>query len=249
MDYISVNFFSQSLKMKTTFNVCLPSKITRELSPIILLHGMGDDENSWLQNSLLPQYLAKKQLALIMPRADLSYYQDTPFGNNYFNYVSMELLQKCRQLFPLQKDRQYTYIAGISMGGYGALKVALNHPDSFAKCYALSPNVDLLKSWRTHPDRDAWFSALFDSPELFSRSSNDLFSLVSHWDDAAPKPAIYIACGQADPFYDDCLRFYKNFKKQHFPGSQDISSPQGHNWIFWNEQLKKVFEDAASLSL
>lgn len=134
------NFYSKYLGYDTQVNVILPENRDPYLfdedrdyyfQAIYLLHGLGDDCNGWMRKSSIERYALEHQLAVIMPSGEDSFYLDTATGKNYFSYMTKELPKKMGKLFPISDKPEDTFLAGLSMGGYGALKIGLTFPEKF----------------------------------------------------------------------------------------------------------------------
>lgn len=229
--------------MKSTVNIILPDHIQSTLSTLLLLHGMGDDENSWMDNTSLSRYLLNRQLAVIMPRVDLSYYANLRSGEKYFDYVSDELLQKASEWFPLKKDVEHRFVAGLSMGGYGALKLVLNEPKKFSRGYALSAVTDLLDRWNQEPKRDDWYANLFGSKTDLKGSTSDLISIVKQWPVDKKKPHIWQSCGTADAFFQQNATFHQLLTEKKFQSDFIPVDQETHRWEFWDKQIVRVIGD------
>ncbi|WP_125767624.1 alpha/beta hydrolase [Lapidilactobacillus wuchangensis] len=236
-----LEFFAESLGMRTRVNVVLPEHPAEDLSVLLLLHGLSDDENVWLEQTKLAAYASNKQVAIIMPRVDRSYYTNEVNGSHYFDYLT-ELLQRCRQWFNLTIKPSRTFVAGVSMGGFGALKVALNQPEEFSKAYLLSAMVDIQASWRAHPDRDAWYRSLFGSPAALQGTENDLTGLIKHWSAAIRRPAIMQICGDHDPFYEINQQLHQDLLANQFDNDLEIV-PGAHEWRVWDSAIQTVLSD------
>lgn len=236
-----LEFFADSLGMRTRVNVILPEHPESDLSILLLLHGLSDDENVWLEQTKLAAYAGDKQIAIIMPRVDRSYYTNEVNGSHYFDYLT-ELLQRCRQWFNLTTKPSRTFVGGVSMGGFGALKVILNHPELFNKSYLLSAMVDIQASWRAHPDRDAWYRSLFGSPEQILGTENDLTGLIKNWSKAIERPEIMQICGDHDPFYSINQQLHQDLMDNHFESNLEIV-PGAHEWRVWDSAIQTVLND------
>jgi S-formylglutathione hydrolase FrmB len=140
MSLITFKFKPESLRKQTTVQVLLPSLKTfdSQLKTLWLLHGMGDDQNAWIQRTTIDQLVEKYRLCVVCPNADLSFYADMAFGGKYFTFLSEELPEYLRQFLPITEDKQFNFIAGNSMGGYGAFLIAMNCPNRFHAAYSLS---------------------------------------------------------------------------------------------------------------
>ena len=143
MSVIRMNHFSQALNMCATVNVILPMprRVGLAFSPLpvlYLLHGMGDDFSCWLRKTGVERYALEAGLAVVMPDGGLSCYENMVHGPRYRDYIARELPEFMLRTFPLSRNRAETYIAGCSMGGFGALKIGLDQPERFSVIGCLS---------------------------------------------------------------------------------------------------------------
>ena len=141
MAFLQTEIFSQILHMAVTVDVILPQPVKKEIGlysgkeredryPVLwLLHGASDDHTIWQRRTSIERYVAPMGLAVVMPNAHLSSYASMVHGGDFYRYVSEELPEILSQLFPLSRKREENYIAGNSMGGYGAMKIGINKPD------------------------------------------------------------------------------------------------------------------------
>ena len=141
MALLQIGFFAETLGKQVHMNVLLPQRSGSRALPgeipsyptLYLLHGMSDDYTIWERRTSIERYAADKNLAVVMPDGDLSWYTDMKFGGRYFTFLSEELPAVCRDLFPqLSQKREDTFVAGLSMGGYGAFKLAMRCPEAFS---------------------------------------------------------------------------------------------------------------------
>lgn len=234
-----LEFYSEKLQMNTRVNVILPDQPKGTGKILLLLHGLHDDENSWIDQTRLVSYASKTQITIIMPRADRSYYTNIVDGSQYFDYIADEVLQRCRQWFNLPTDPDKCYVAGVSMGGFGALKVGLTHPNQFKQIFALSAMPDIVKSWQNKPERDGWYRRLFGSPEQVIESDNDIAYLISQQTTNAP--AIWQLCGVEDPFYAMNQTLDQQIKKQGLT-HEFLEVPGAHEWGVWNPAIQQILE-------
>ena len=143
MSLIQMRFFSETLGMCTGANIILPQPRRAEapladLPVLYLLHGMGDDHTSWLRKTAIERYALEHGIAVVMPDGALSCWEDMVHGRKYRSYVSDELPGIIRSNFPVSRNRESTFIAGCSMGGFGALKLAMARPEQYshAGCFS-----------------------------------------------------------------------------------------------------------------
>ena len=142
MAFVQVQCFSEALNVATTVNVILPEAMQgiglttqgqAELPKVLyLLHGYSDDHSIWLRRTSVERYAAAHNLAVMMPAVNHSFYCNEVHGEKYWDYVSEELPRVMHRFFRLSEKPEDTFVAGLSMGGYGAMKLALSHPDRFA---------------------------------------------------------------------------------------------------------------------
>ena len=128
---------------------------------LYLLHGLSDDHTAWLRYTSIERYAAARGLAVVMPAAGRSFYADEAHGHRYWTYVSEELPRVVAQFFRVSQEPADTFVAGLSMGGYGALKLALTHPERYAAAACLSGALDLV-AFAERPDRDEVMGRVFD---------------------------------------------------------------------------------------
>ena len=143
MALIHVNFFSEALGMCASCDVILPQRATRQIGmaaaargdkhPVLwLLHGASDDQTIWQRRTSIERYAAPLGLAVVMPAVSLSSYADMAHGGKYYTYIAKELPEIMRSMFPLSEKREDNFIAGLSMGGHGCMKIGLANPENYA---------------------------------------------------------------------------------------------------------------------
>lgn len=148
---------SRALNMDIALNVILPYDHPHDYSKnpcktLWLLHGQGSSASSWMRWTSIERYAMQHGFAVIMPEVQRSFYRNTAYGMDYFTFVAEELPRLCREMFRLSDKREDNYIAGLSMGGYGALKVGLTHPEQYGTIASFSGAVDLGKMFQSMGD-------------------------------------------------------------------------------------------------
>ena len=202
---INMQLYSKELKKDTQVNVILPNYPGYEEAPykaLWLLHGRSQDHNAWLRNSDIESYATQYRLAVIMPNADRSWYTDTAYGMNYFSYITEELREVCRRNFKTISDRREdNIVAGLSMGGYGAVKMALTKPEVYGACISLSGALDIVGKCAT--DNVNEMRSIFEFDRGLSStlrgSKHDLFALAEKVKSEGKLfPKLYTWCGLDD---------------------------------------------------
>ena len=213
MAFLTLNYHSDALRRGVSVNVILPenhktaigmsSHRDNTYKTLYLLHGLSDDQTIWSRRTSIERYAARYGISVVMPCTDRAWYSNTYYGAKYFTFISKELPTVCRSFFagmsPLPEDN---FIAGNSMGGYGAMKVALTFPEAFGGCASLSGALDLTgKTWTRVSDPKEWknvFGEVFASSDEVIGSENDVYYLAKNAANAATLPKLYMWCGAED---------------------------------------------------
>jgi len=237
------------LKVSTQINVILPDDIKDfkdekgKIPVIYLLHGLSDNHTGWQRYTSVERYVQKWGYALVIPDVQRSFYTDMENGYNYWTYVSEELRQIAENYFPISNKREDNYVAGLSMGGYGAVKLALRLPEKFAAAASLSGAVDLARRITDFSDEEekmAEFRRVFGDLDKMKGSSNDLLHLLSEVKDVEKLPRLYSCCGTEDFLYQDNLIFKKICEEKGVDLTFD-EEKAGHEWEYWDKKIQDVF--------
>ena len=138
MAFINVSTFSMSLGKSMQYNAFVPDGGQTDIPVFLLMHGLSDDYTQWQRFTETERFAAERGVAVIMPDGARSFYTDMKFGGAYYSCMIKDVMESARNLFPISRRRERTFTAGLSMGGYGAAKIALRNPDMFAGFIALS---------------------------------------------------------------------------------------------------------------
>ncbi len=241
--FFELNLYSKELKMNTQVSVILPDTVEegKSYKTLWLLHGLKGDHTSWMRNSSIERYAHKYKIAVVMPNVQRSWYTDTAYGMNYFSYITKELPEICRSHFKgMSEKREDNIVAGLSMGGYGALKAALRCPLQYGACISLSGSLDICR--RGRPLYTKEWKALFDfelqdALEL-EGGENDLFALVrKNHREGLPFPKIYLWCGEEDSLLPISEQFH--FLLATFGISHRYHHSEGdHSWRWWDQEIR-----------
>jgi putative tributyrin esterase len=249
-----VNFMSDVLSLRSTINVILPQRPPaetwqtprRQLRVLYLLHGFFDDHTAWQRWTSIERYVEGLNMAVIMPAAHNSFYTDMARGGKYFTYLTQELPLVIRDLFPLSSAREDTFVAGLSMGGYGAFKLALSRPDLYAAAASLSGAVDVREIVKEHddPDNPAWLETMrniFGDLAAVPGSAHDLFALAEKVSQSDVKPRLFQFCGTEDFLYADNTRL-RDFVSTLPLDYTYVEGPGDHTWGYWDQMIQKVLQ-------
>lgn len=250
MSFITCNLFSNNLGMATSINVIIPERfrgIKREggFPVLYLLHGLSDDNSAWCRYTSIEKYAEKRGIVVVMPWAGKSFYTDMKYGDRVFTYISEELPEFCENTFPISGKREDRFIAGLSMGGYGAFKFALSKPENYAAAASLSGALDiigLMKRENEIPNAVMLKKAIFGDEAKRSYDKDDLFILLDRAAaSGADMPKMFMICGTEDFLYQDNVNFSKQLEKQ-VPGAKIRWEPGVHDWDFWDKHIQEVLE-------
>lgn len=249
-----VNFFSETLGMLSSMYVLLPqqtmaerkSKRAPKVRTLYLLHGHSDDHTAWQRYTSIERYAEGLNLAVVMPAVHLSFYNDMAHGLKYWQYISEEVPWVARHMYSLSAARKDNYVAGLSMGGYGAFKLALTYPDRFAAAASLSGALDLreLVSPNGRRNDPAWqeeMRTVFGDLSKVPGSKHDLFTLAKKAARAPLKPRLFACCGTEDELHPDNLRFLEVARRLPLDLTYE-EGPGEHNWEYWDRMIQRALE-------
>ena len=244
MAHLIVDFYADALGVETRMHVLLPQRLTGRAKTLYLLHGMSDDEGTWMRRTAIDRYAEEKDLAVVMPDGGLGWYTDMRRGLPWFTFVSKELPALCRRFFPILSDRREdTYIGGLSMGGYGALKCGLCAPETFSKVISLSGALDAADTAinNTVPATRRYWEDVFGPAEDVSGSENDLFAAATALTDPALRPRIYMWCGTEDFLYAQNIRMRDHLRALGYDLTYE-ESPGDHQWRHWDKKIADALD-------
>lgn len=260
MALLHVNFFSDVLGKCVNMDVILPQRTKEQIGldgaarqgkypTLYLLHGMSDDHTCWNRRTSIERYVSSLGIAVVMPNADLSWYTDTTYQQKYLTYLSEELPMICREFFPNMSDRpEETFVAGNSMGGYGAFKLALTKPETFGYAAGLSAAINLQDVLRRNlPSEDEQISrkfweSVFGPLEQVEDSENDLLRIAGELKESGrPLPKLYEVCGTEDFLYEAQKETVKGLQELGY----DITYREGagtHCWDYWDVEIQNILK-------
>lgn len=245
MAHLVVDYYADALGVQTRMHVLLPQRLAAgKAKTLYLLHGMSDDEGTWMRRTSIDRYAEEHGLAVVMPDGGLGWYTDMYRGLAWFKFISGELPALCRRFFPILSDkREDTYIGGNSMGGYGALKCALRAPRTFSRVISLSGALDAADTAinNTVPATRRYWEDVFGPAEDVSGSENDLFAAATALTDPALRPRIYMWCGTEDFLYAQNIRMRDHLRALGYDLTYE-ESPGDHQWKHWDKKIADALD-------
>ncbi len=237
--------YSKSLRMHTGIGVAVPEDCHMpedgQIPVLYLLHGLCGDHTDWALQSNVMRYAEQAGIALVMPEVQRSFYTDMKYGPAYFTYIADELPNMLRQWFHFSSDPARTYIAGLSMGGYGALKVALRRPNQYAAVGCFSGPVDM-RALIQQKNEAMSENEMFGINGGTMEPDDDIFMLTAN---AAKEhirlPAMYLTCGLSDFLYEQNTRLRKQLDFLKLPYVYEEWAGT-HEWDFWDRSVRQFIQ-------
>lgn len=272
MAVLKLNFLSQALGMQTNVTLCLPTysfadsmegkqvEYVRGMSfqTLYLLHGGSGDDGDYVNFTNIVRYADKHKVAVIMPSVHNSCYTDVADGAKYYTYVAEELPRLCEAFFPLSQRREDTFVAGLSMGSHGAMKLAMHYPERFAAALMMSgasyrPGVpsmvktvngeyDFAVDMRI-PVAGSLQEKLVD-PGFVHGTVNDVYAAARrNVEEGKPLPQLFFRVGDSDHALYRTLEAERDLRAWGYETRLEVVAGMGHEWDLWDESLRLAFDD------
>lgn len=241
----TVDLRSALLERPIPYRVALPGDASSGTPVVYLLHGLDGNSSDWFERTEVEEQAAALGLAVVTPEGGAGWYTDAP-GAPWERSLLEEVLPDVERRFPVARERAGRAIAGLSMGGYGALKVAVRHPTRFALAASIS-GVVAAPSHNARADGSRW-ALLRESldrafPDPVTARANDLFALLRE-PGGVERPFLYFDCGLDDPFLAQNRELAALLVEAKVP-HEFRQRPGTHGWDYWREQVGEVLRLAA----
>ena len=244
MAFITIEFLSEVLGRQTSIDVIIPQKRTNgeigiennakdeKYKTLVLLHGLSDNSSIWARRTSIDRYATEKGIAVIMPSGDRSFYTNMRYGDRFSDFIGKEVLAVAREYLPLSEKREDTFLAGNSMGGYGAMKTALKVPENFSAAVGLSSVADVKKFMKEYtPD----LGKVIFGDEV--PDSEDLFALTTACENDPLRPRLYMIQGLGDFMLEENRRLAEHIKTLNYDFTYE--EYEGiHDWAFWDTYIQ-----------
>ena len=251
MALIEMNLVSHALLRCVPVQVILPADKwnpdgtlmpRKKFKTLYLLHGLWGNYADWVTCSRIRQWAEKRDLAVVMPSGDNSFYVDRPeTNNNYGKFLGEELIELTRRMFPLSEKREDTFIGGLSMGGFGAMRNGLKYSDTFGAIISFSGAFHVMDYENFDPKTRAFGEGLFGPMEAAAKSDKNPAVLAKALAEAEEKPRIYMSCGTEDGLMPANRAFRKVLEENGFDVTW-YEGPGGHDWDVWNGDIQRALE-------
>lgn len=246
MTIARMNFRSQTIGKGTSLTVYLPENMKRDTPVMYLLHGYSDDCNAWLDATSLARFAGEYPFMIVMPQVELSYYTNMAYGEDYWDFITIELPQRIKEWYGVSCEPDKTFVAGLSMGGYGAFKWGMQAPERFRAVASMSGALDIVSLWEQDQNRDKSFGLVFGNIAHLATSTDNLLQLFNDKLKIKKAPIFLQICGTEDFLYENNQIFKKKASESlaHFVYEE---RPGEHTWEFWNQEIQRVLAFFAEL--
>lgn len=241
------SFHSAALNRTMRYQIVVPAGAASGRVPVVyLLHGHSGEEGDWFTYSRVAALANQHNLAIVTPDGANSWYINGGSGR-WGDYIADDLVREVERRWPVQQFREGRAIAGLSMGGYGAMNLALRRPERFALAASMSGALDITRPGNIFEGargEDPEVRAAFGPPGSTTRPENDIYRLASAAD-AGKLPYLYLDCGVDDPWFGVNREFAQMLSSRGLT-HEFHEQPGGHNWPYWNRQIETVIGIAAT---
>ncbi|MGI6767929.1 MAG: alpha/beta hydrolase [Bacilli bacterium] len=245
MAIVSLTTYSLKLKMNTLITLIIPDspnmdKPMSERKVLWLLHGLSDNATAWIVRTRIEMYAAKHGIIVIMPSFDRSFYFDDVNGMDYFSHLTQELPEYFEKVFGLSRKKEDNFIAGLSMGGYGALKAGLTYPEQYFAAASFSGVIalEVLANFRD-TQREKEFPFIIEEFKNLKTSKNNPVNLLALNKDIK----LYVSCGLQDELLS-ASKIFEERAKSLGVEAEFVYRNGGHDWFFWDEEIENFLRFA-----
>jgi putative tributyrin esterase len=245
-EVVTLKLASRTMGRELPYQVVLPVGYKNDKEAryevVYLLHGLTGHYNNWIDKTRITDYAAGHPFIIVMPEGGDGWYTDSFSVPNdkYETYIITEFIPEIDKKFRTVAEREGRYIAGLSMGGYGAIKFGLKYPATFSVVGSFSGALGAAGSEVYTGATGRSIPPVFGPEGSPTRRSNDIFEMVRATNSERVKqlPFIYQACGTEDTFYPSNQKFVSLLAQAKVP-HEYREHPGGHTWAFWDNHLRE----------
>lgn len=257
-----VHFLSEALSRITTFHIYLPNdtkdeftdnnpNYERDTKTLYLLHGFSGNSTDWITGSNAMEVSRQYNVAIVMPSGENSFYLNRKgTGNAYETYIAEELPAYIKKTYNLPDDRNDVFIGGLSMGGFGAIRLGVKFGEKYGAAFGLSSALIINDIANLSPDNMKDFSSAIADYDYYANVFGDLtkvknsdvnpeYIIKQRLEEGRGLPRIFMACGTEDSLIENNRKFRDFLEENRIPATY-YESPGIHDWKFWNEYLEKA---------
>jgi S-formylglutathione hydrolase FrmB len=238
MSFATIDYFSRSLQKASAFNIVFPDNpdVPRPWSVFYLLHGLSDDHTIWQRRTSIERYVEGKPLVVVMPDGGRGWYTNAKEGFAYEDDLIKDVVGLIDRTFPVKAERAGRCIGGLSMGGYGAVKLGCKHHEMFCSVNSHSGAVGFARDPERAKSLGPEFRRIFGDD--FTDGAEDPFAVVKKVDHGR-LPAMRIDCGRDDFLLDQNRAFHAHLDSLHIKHEYE-EFPGAHNWEYWDLHVREA---------
>ncbi|WZO99063.1 alpha/beta hydrolase family protein [Isosphaeraceae bacterium EP7] len=241
MAFATINYHSKSLQKASSFSVIFPDDpaIKAPWSVFYLLHGLSDDHTIWSRRTSVERYIGNLPLMVVMPDGGRGWYSNAKEGYAYEDDLVKDIVGLVDRTFPVKAERSGRCIGGLSMGGYGALKVGIKHHELFASANSHSGALGFTSGKQGAGSKlKGEFARIFGTDS--AGGDEDIFALVEKVDHGR-LPALRIDCGKEDFLIEQNRALHKKLDEMKIAHEYE-EFPGTHNWAYWDEHVQEAIK-------
>lgn len=251
-DYFEKSHQSKLLKREMFYRIILPTdykKDEKKRFPVIyLLHGRGGNYKDWTNLTKIEEYSLPYNFIIVMPDGGAeSWYADNPNlpDEKRESYIVKELIPEIDKNFRTIADRPNRIIAGLSMGGYGAVKFGLKYAEMFSLAGSFSGAMDAVVKTQNYKHLIKSIADIFGEKDSQARKDNDIFRMINEASAEKIKefPFIFLDCGTEDHQFQSNRDFMLLLLDKKVP-HEYRQMPGVHNWAFWDSEVQEFLRVA-----
>lgn len=231
------HFWSETLKKQVAMEALLPDRGDGPFPVLYLLHGLSDDHTMWLRRTRLEMYVSEAPLIVVMPDGYRGFYTDHNEGQAYGEYIAEDVVGFADKFLPTVKSRDARGIGGLSMGGYGAVRLAMRYPEKFGSAHSHSGALmHGTKRWDKQAQHESQAEMLRVYGPKPAGTEHDIFFLAGR----LPRkklPRVRIDCGTEDFLIEDNREAHRNLQELRVPHDY-IEAPGSHHWDYWDHHIQ-----------
>jgi putative tributyrin esterase len=236
MSLCHIHWSSDVLQKQVSTYVILPDRGPGPFPVFYLLHGLSDDYTIWLRRTRIDVYAAWFPMIIVMPDGGRGFYTNNYQGPRWADHLALELPDFIERTFPARKDRAGRCIGGLSMGGYGAMRLGLGHADRYASINSHSGALRTLTATRDVLPPDE-FARIFGP--VIEGTENDLLHLAKKAKSQGNLPPIRIDCGTEDFLLEENRLLHRQLTDANIP-HEYAEFPGYHNWDYWEIHIQEA---------
>jgi putative tributyrin esterase len=246
MTHATLRFRSDTLGMRVQMTALLPEQAKPPFATLYLLHGLSDDDSIWTRLTRIETYAWDLPLAIVMPQGFRGFYTNHHEGPAYADYIANDVIGAAERSLPLKSMRKSRAIAGLSMGGYGALRLALGYPDLF--CAAASHSGAVTYGHENERRENSPWKP-YELKQMFGKSprgtDHDLVALAMKRKKEGKLPKLALDCGTEDFLLQQNRTLHAKLEALKVPHTYR-EFPGAHNWDYWDEHIRETLRFVCS---